>query len=111
VIVRTDEPIIIHRRTETGTDSYGNPTYSTAEILVRNGLFAFETGSEPPAIAEDPVNAALMLYLPAGTQIEDGDKFEIRETMWMKDGNQQEWQQLWPGFVPGVVVRVRQVRG
>lgn len=113
MIVRTDEPIIIHRRAETGTDSYGNPTYATTQILVRNGLFAFDSSNsgEPAAIAEDPVKASLTLYLPAGTVVEDGDKFEIRETMWVKDGNQQEWQQLWPGFTPGVVVKVRQVRG
>lgn len=111
MIIRSDEPIIIHRRAESGTDAYGNPTYTTSEILVRDGLFGFDPGSEPASASEDPVNASLILYLPPKTVVLDGDKFEIRGTMWLKDGNQQAWQQVWPGFTPGVVVRVRQVRG
>jgi hypothetical protein len=112
MIVRTDEPIIIHRRTESGTDSYGNATYTVQQILIRNGLFAFDSsGSEPVEIAGDPLKASLTLYLPPKTVVQDGDQFEIRETMWVKDGSQNEWQQLWPGFTPGVIVKVRQVRG
>jgi hypothetical protein len=112
MIVRNDEPIIIHRRIESGTDSYGNVTYDIAQMLIRDGLFAFDNdGQEPVEISGDPVKASLTLYLPPKTVIQDGDQFEIRETMWVKDGNQKGWQQLWPGFSPGVVVKVRQVRG
>lgn len=112
MIIRGDEPIIIHRRTESGTDDYGNASYTTKQILVRDGLFAFDdNGSEPSMVSGDPVNAGLTLYLPPKTVVSDGDQFEVRGTMWVKDGNQKEWQQLWPGFTPGVIVKVRQVRG
>lgn len=111
MIIRGDEPIFIHRRTANGTDEFGNPTYSTAEILVRDALFAFGMSNEPVDVARDPVDAALTLYLPEGTVIEPGDEFEIRGSFWVKDGDPQEWPQLWPGFVPGVVIQVRRRRG
>ena len=111
MIVRTDEPIVIHRRSHSGTDQYGNPTYTIEEILVRDGLFAWGTTEEPVEVSGEPLEAKLTLYFPYGTVIEDGDEFEIRETMWVKDGEPNEWQQLWPGFEPGVVVGVRRKSG
>lgn len=111
MIVRTDEPIYIHRKTESGTDEYGNPTYTVEEILIRNALFAWGTTSEPVEVARDPVDARLTLYLPYGTDVQDGDEFEIRDTMWVKDGNPNEWQQLFPGLIPGVVLGVRKRDG
>lgn len=111
MIVRTDEPIYIHRKTESGVDEYGNPTYTVEEILVRDALFAFGSSSEPIDVERDPVDAKLTLYLPYGTVIQDGDEFEIRETMWVKDGDPNEWQKLWPGFAPGVALTVRRRDG
>jgi len=111
MIVRTDEPIIIHRRSQNGTDQYGNPTFTVEEILVRDALFAWGTTEEPVEVSRDPLEAKLTLYFPYGTVIQDGDEFEIRETMWVKDGEPNEWQQLWPGFEPGVVVGVRRKVG
>lgn len=107
MIIRTDEPIFIHRRVEGHKDEYGNPTFATETILVRNVLFAFQGGSEPVQVEREPLDARLSLYFPPGTEILDGDEFEIRETMWVKDGEPDEWQKIWPGFTPGVVVRVR----
>ena len=111
MIVRTDEPIYIHRKTESGVDSYGNPTYTVEEILVRNVLFAYGTTTEPVEVEREPVDARLTLYFPYGTVIEDGDEFEIRNTMWVKDGEPNDWQQLFAGFTPGVVVGVRRRDG
>jgi hypothetical protein len=111
LIIRGDEPIFIHRRTATGTDQFGNPTYSTAEILVRDALFAFGSSSEPADVNRDHIDASLTLYLPEGTVIEPSDEFEIRNSFWVKDGDPEEWPQLWAGFVPGIVIRVRRRRG
>lgn len=111
MIIRGDEPITILRHAVSGTDEYGNDTLSSQEILVRHCLFAYAGSSEPVEVARDAVDARLTLYLPAGTQILDGDVFIIRESEWVKDGDSQEWPQLWPGFVPDVVVNVRRRRG
>lgn len=111
MIIRGDEPIFIHRRTQTGVDGYGNPTFSNVEILVRDALFAYAGSDEPTQVERDPIDARLNLYLPNGTEVLEGDMFEIRGTMWVKDGDPQEWPTLFTGFVPGVVVTVRRRRG
>lgn len=112
MIIQGDEPIIIIRKSSTGSvDDYGNPVKTTEQILVRHALFAYNGSHEPVEIDRDPVDAKLTLYLPAGTEIRDGDIFEIRDTQWVKDGDAQDWPQLWPGFIPDVVVNVRRRRG
>lgn len=111
MIIRGDEPIHIIRRTANGVDQYGNPTFSTEQVLIRHCLFAYAGTNEPVEVSRNAVDASLTLYLPAGTQILDGDVFVIRESEWVKDGDPEEWPQLWPGFVPDVVVRVRRRRG
>lgn len=111
MIIRGDEPIFIHRKTESGVDDYGNPTHTVEQILIRDALFSYGSSGEPVEVARNPIDAALTLYLPEGTTVLDGDVFEIRGSMWVKDGEPSEWPQLWPGFVPGVVLQVRRRRG
>lgn len=110
MILSGDTPIFIHRRTQVALDEYGNPTYTTEEILVRNVLIGWGGSQEPQEVARDAIDASLTLYLPPQTQVLDGDIFEIRETMWEKDGDPQEWDAV-NGFEVGVVVKVRRRRG
>lgn len=110
MIIRGDEPIYIHRRTQTGTNSHGNPTFTWTSTLVRDALFSVTATSEPTDVNRDAVDASVTLYLSPGTVIQDGDEFEIRGKRWVKDGDAQEWSQLWPDFA-GVVVQVRRRRG
>jgi hypothetical protein len=111
MIIRGDEPIIIHRRSQSGTDEYGNPSWTTSTTLVRDCLFWYGSTSEPTDVSRDPVDAQLTVCFPEGTSVQDGDEFEIRNTMWVKDGIPNEYPQLWPGFTPGVIVNVRKRRG
>jgi hypothetical protein len=106
MIIRGNEPIVIIRRSEDGVDDYGNPTFTTSEILIRDGLFAVGTTNEPIDVERDAVDAAVTLYLPSGTVIEDGDVFEIRGTSWVKDGAAQVWDSP-VGLDTGVIVNVR----
>ena len=110
MILAGDTPIFIHRRTETGVDGYGNPTYSTEEILVRNCLLGWGGTSEPIDPARNPVDAALTVYFPHGTEILDGDVFEIRNSLWEKNGDAISYETV-NGFEAGVVVSVRRRSG
>lgn len=109
-MIKGDEPIFIHRRAQAGIDQYGNPTFETQEILIRNALFAYAGSSEPEEINRDNVDTRLTLYLPPGTEVHDGDVFEIRETDWVKDGEIQAWDSP-VGLEVGVVVPIRKRRG
>lgn len=110
MILAGDEPIYIIRKTTTGTDDYGNATFTTSSILVRNALIGLGGTSTPEEISRNPIDASLTLYLPHGTTIQDGDLFDIRGKRWEKDGDPQEWGTV-NGFEVGVVISVRRRRG
>jgi hypothetical protein len=110
MILAGDEPIYIHRRTSTGVDDYGNPTFSTAPVLIRNCLLGYGSTDEPVDPARDPIDARLTLYLPHGPTVGEGDTFEIRDKIWEKDGDPHNWETV-AGFEVGVVVNVRRRRG
>jgi hypothetical protein len=109
--IRGGETITIKRRSATATDDYGNPTYSTTTITVRDALIAVGGTSEPVDPARDAVNASLTIYLPNGTKVHEGDVFLIRGSSWVKDGTAQEWVSPFPASEAGVVVPVRKSRG
>jgi hypothetical protein len=110
MILAGDEPIYIIRKTTTGTDDYGNPTFTTSSILVRNALIGLGGTSTAEEVARNPVDASLTLYLPHGTTIQDGDLFDIRGKRWEKDGDPLEWGTV-NNFEVGVVISVRRRRG
>lgn len=111
MFIRGGETITIKRRSAVATDDYGNPTYSTTTITVRDALIAVGTTSETIDPARDAIDATLTIYLPNGTQIQDGDVFVIRGSQWVKDGSAQEWVSPFPATEAGVVVPVRKRRG
>lgn len=104
------EVIVIHRSSSESVDAYGNPEPGEATLIsVSNVLVSFETTSEGVEVARDPQDAKLTLYMPTGTVIEESDLFEVRGSMWLKDGIAKNW--LASGFDAGVVVHVRQRLG
>lgn len=104
--IRGGETIAIKRRSVTSTDAHGNPAYSWTTSTVRDALIAIGSTSEPIDPARDAVDATLTVYLPQGTTVLPGDKFVIRGTEWVKDGNAQEWVSPFQMEV-GVVVPLR----
>jgi hypothetical protein len=111
MIVKGDEPIFIHRKVESSVDEYGNPVYTQEEILVRDCLFWFGSTDEPVQVSRNPLDAKLTVVFPKSVEILDGDEFEIRETMWVKDGEAQNWLDVFPNMVTGIVVNVRRRDG
>lgn len=111
MFMRGGETITIKRRSATATDDYGNPTYSTTTITVKDALVAVGGTSEPVDPARDAADASVTVYLPNGTLIEDGDLFIIRNSQWVKDGDAQEWISPFPAGSAGVVVPLRRRRG
>jgi hypothetical protein len=110
MILAGDEPIYIHRRTANGVDSYGNPSFTASQELVRNCLIGFSGSAEPVDVSRDPIDAKLTIYFPHGTVIQEGDRFEIREQIWEKDGDPSVYDTIGT-FEVGVIVNVRRRRG
>lgn len=109
--IRGGETITIRRRSATAVDAYGNPSYTTTTITVRDALIGINSTDAPVDPARDAVDAKVTLYLPNGTQVQDGDVFVVRGSEWLKDGSAEEWVSPFPNMETGVVVPLRRRRG
>lgn len=107
---RGSETVIIKRRSANTVDEYGNKTYSTTTITVKDVMIGFSSQNETVDPAREPVDTSLTLYLPNGTQVQPGDRFIVRGTEFVKDGNAQAWQPPFD-FNVGVVVPVKRRDG
>lgn len=107
---RGGETVTIKRRTPNAVDEYGNRTFTTTTIVVRDVFIGFSATGEPIDPTRNPVDAALTLYLPNDTAIQDGDRFLIRGSEWVKDGMAQDWVSPF-NFAAGTVVQVRKRNG
>lgn len=109
--IRGGETITIRRRSAAATDEYGNKTYTTTTITVKDALVAIGGSSEPIDVSRDAVDATVTVYLPNGTTVQDGDVFIIRNSQWVKDGAGLEWVSPFDNFEAGVVVPLRKRNG
>lgn len=105
-----NETITIKRRSAAATDDYGNKTYGTTFITVKNCMVGVGAVSEGIEATREPSDTTLTLYLPNGTPIEPGDRFMVRGVEFIKDGDAQVWEPPF-NFKAGVVVMVKKRRG
>lgn len=103
------EIVTIYRKTETGTDAYGNPTVTESQIKHRALVADGSTGTASEA-SRTPSDASCSLYLASGTQVLPTDTFEVRGTRWLFDGT-QDFRQVFVSGPAGVVVHLRKQRG
>lgn len=73
-------------------------------------MLGFGGESEGIEANREPSDQSLTIYMPNGTKIEAGDRFIIRGTEFIKDGEAQDWQPPFQ-FNVGVVVKVKKRRG
>lgn len=106
--IRGGETITIRRRSKASTDDYGNPTYTTTTITVKDALVALQAGTEPIDAERNATDNKLTVYIPNGTPILEGDVFIIRNTTWVKDGQVQEWISPFSSLQGGTAIPVRQ---
>ena len=109
--IRGGETITIRRRSAASTDDYGNPTYTTTTITVKDALIAFGATDAPVDAERNAQDVDLTVYLPNGTVVEENDTFIIRGTSFVKNGVSQEWISPFAGLDGGVVVPVRKRNG
>jgi hypothetical protein len=107
---RGSETVIIKRRSPTAVDDWGNKTFSTTTITVKNCMVAFDSQNETVQPERELTDQGITLYLPNGTQIQPGDRFVVRGTEFIKDGDAQNWEAPF-NFNVGVVVKVKKRNG
>jgi hypothetical protein len=105
-----NETVTIIRRTGSTLDDFGMTVFTTQNIEISGCLVGFGSSSEPVDINRDAIDSDLTLYLPQGTEIQEGDKFLVRGEQWVKDGSPHEWQAPF-AFDVGVVLKIRKRNG
>lgn len=104
------QTIQIVREHNSVIDAHGNPVYSTNTVTLNNVLVAFGDTGEPADANRSPLDSRVTLYMPAGSEILDGDQFIIDGEHYLKDGIAQNWQSVTNNPV-GVVVYLRRRDG
>ena len=103
------EIVTIYRKTETGTDTYGNPTVTETQIKHRALVADGSTGTASEA-SRTPSTASCSLYLATGIEVLPTDEFEVRGARWLFDGA-QDFRRVFVSGPAGVVVHLRKQRG
>jgi hypothetical protein len=99
------ESITQIQRSSSGTDSHGLPVWVETRITLHAIVAARSSGLTTEADAFT-ITQGITLYLPTGTQILDGDKFEVRGKVYVIDGEPFDWRDGLGNWNPGTVVNL-----
>jgi hypothetical protein len=97
------ESVHLIRRNSVSVDEYGEPVFTTTEVELQ-ALVANRTSATLFEAAEISLVQGLRLFLPAGTEVLDDDKFRVRGKTYEQDGEAFDWRDGLGSWNPGVVV-------
>jgi hypothetical protein len=94
------------RVSSTSVDSYGQPVYVETQTVITGIVSARVSGTnfDPDQIV---LVQGITLYLPAGTNVRDDDKFIVRGKRYEIDGESFEWRSGLGSWYPGVVLNLQ----
>jgi len=94
------------RRSSSGTDSYGQPVYTTTESEVK-AIVSARVSSTNFDADQIVLSDGLTVYLPTGYDVQDDDKFVIRTKTYELDGEAFDWRDGLGSWSPGTVVNLQ----
>ena len=87
------EPVTRLRRTQSGTDSYGDPIYTETSTAIAPALFAPGGPQEPLEPGREPVVMAPTLYWPnEWPDVIASDRLTVRGVTFEIVGQPQDWR-------------------
>lgn len=99
------------RLSSSATDSHGLPIYTETEIQLQ-GIVAARTSNTVTEADVISVTQGLTIYLASGTDIQDADRFVVRDKRYIIDGEAFDWRDGLGNWNPGTVVNlVREKNG
>lgn len=99
------------RLSSSATDSHGLPIWVETEIELQ-GIVAARTSNTVTEADAITITQGLTLYLPSGTDVQDGDRFLVRGKRYVIDGEAFDWRDGLGNWNPGTVVNlVREQNG
>jgi hypothetical protein len=93
------------QRSSSATDSHGLPVWVETRTQV-NAIVAARSSSLLTEADALTITQGLTLYLPSGTPIQDGDRFEVRGKTYVIDGEPFDWRDGLGYWNPGTVVNL-----
>ena len=93
------------RRSSSGTDVHGLPIW----VETRTDIHAIVAARSSSLLTEADaltITQGLTLYLPSGTAVDDGDRFEVRGKTYVIDGEAFDWRDGLGYWNPGTVVNL-----
>lgn len=97
-------------RTRSGTDAYGNDTWTTTETAI-GGCVVWPRTSSELVQGQDTVIVGLNLLAPAGTVIQPTDQVKVAGTLYEVDGQPGDWTNPFTSWDAGVQVALKTVSG
>lgn len=94
------------RLSSTSVDSYGQPVYVETQTTVNAIVSARVSGTNFDA-DQIVLSEGLTIYLPAGHDVQDDDKFIVRSKRYEVDGEAFDWRQGLATWSPGTVVNLQ----
>lgn len=106
------EQITRRRRTAGTPDRYGNPTWTTSDVVLAQGA-AFDPGGsfEPVEVGREQVVTTPKLYFLARPDLTADDLVIVRGMVFAIVGTPADWRDPWGSGVGGLVVEIERVEG
>lgn len=104
------ETVTFLRRTESGRDAHGNPTWTWGETVVP-GCVVWPTGSTEQVQGQDQTSERLTVLAPYGTDVTAYERAEVRGLVYEVQGVPSQWASPFTPTKAGVEVRLERVRG
>jgi hypothetical protein len=99
------ESITQIRQSSSATDSHGLPVWVETRITI-HAIVAARSSSLLTEADALTITQGLTLYLPSGTEVQDGDRFEVRGKTYVIDGEPFDWRDGLGNWNPGTVVNL-----
>lgn len=105
------ETVTRRRQTQSGTDIYGNPTYTTADTNIEGCAVAAMIGTDLDDAGRRGAVVGFTLYLPPGSDARIDDRFIVRSLECMVVGTPITHRNPMTGIERGVEVSVDRAEG
>lgn len=110
MIFRFGEHIVIHRRTRTGRDDYGNDVF-TDTLVPLDRVPAVPTSSREDDQGRSTVYDLVTVLLPPNTDVDSIDAIEVYGLLYEVQGRPVRFISPFSGLNPGIPVVLKQVTG
>jgi len=112
VTVEWGEQVSRSRRSQTGTDRYGEPVYAwTTTTLAERCSFDPGGSVEPVEVGRAQVVTTPRAYFCTHPDVVAEDRLILRGATYTVEGDPAHWRDPWGSDVGGTVVELRRVEG